>query len=99
MEPDSQFLSAFRRRKEDVPHMRNNWLCYDFKGRRITPTDCAIRSRRDPNRGHQIGHLVYDNLPGHEHLKFWLVDISVNGEYWHVVDLMTRRTSTLTGLQ
>jgi hypothetical protein len=38
LETDSRFGSAYRKKTEDIPHTRNNWLCYDFKERRIVPT-------------------------------------------------------------
>jgi hypothetical protein len=43
-EADSRFSSAYRRREEAIPHARNNWVCYDFKERRIVPTHYAIRT-------------------------------------------------------
>jgi hypothetical protein len=30
LEAGSCFLSTYRGREEDIPHTRNNWLCYDF---------------------------------------------------------------------
>jgi hypothetical protein len=68
LETDSLFLSAFRRREENIPHTRNNWVCHDFKERRIVPTACAVRT-------HGLG-------PGGHHLKSWLVETSVGGEDW-----------------
>jgi hypothetical protein len=44
LETDSLFQSAFRGKKEDIPHTRNNWICYDFKERRILPTHYTIRA-------------------------------------------------------
>jgi hypothetical protein len=52
---DSLFHSACRMREEDVTHRRNNWVCYDFKERRIVPTHCAIHAN--------------NCCPGNEHLK------------------------------
>jgi hypothetical protein len=70
LETDSYFCSAYRR-KEDILHTRNNWLCYDFKERKIVPTHYAIRT----------------NLagPGYSHLKSWLVETSADGESWREV--------------
>jgi hypothetical protein len=34
----SYFRSAFRNKEEDIPHTRNNWLCYNFKEKKIVPT-------------------------------------------------------------
>jgi hypothetical protein len=39
----SRFLSSFRDKAENIPQERNNWICYDFKERRIVPTHYAIR--------------------------------------------------------
>jgi hypothetical protein len=44
LEDDSHFSSACRSRSEDIPHTRNNWVCYDFKERRIVPTHYAVRT-------------------------------------------------------
>jgi hypothetical protein len=44
LETSSVFYSAFRYPSEGIPHTRNNWLCHDFKERRIVPTRYAIRS-------------------------------------------------------
>jgi IS1 family transposase len=58
---------------QNTPHTRNNWLCYDFKDRRIVPTHYAIRS-------HQHGDS------GAEHLKSWLVETSADSQTWKEVD-------------
>jgi hypothetical protein len=71
-ETDSLFFSAFRDKEEDIPHTRNNWICYDFKERRIVPTHYTIRT-------HHGG-------PGDDHLKSWLVETSVDGKTWREVD-------------
>jgi hypothetical protein len=44
LETDSQFHSACRGPSHDVPHTRNNRVCYDFKERRIVPTNYVIRT-------------------------------------------------------
>jgi hypothetical protein len=67
----SLFLSTYRKKEDRVPHTRNNWLCYDFKGRRIVPTHYAIRT--------------YGDSPGGEHLKSWLVETSADGKSWYEV--------------
>jgi hypothetical protein len=72
METDSTFYSAYRRKEEDIRHTRNNWICYDFGERWITPTHYAIRS--------------YVGDPGSNHLKSWLVETSVDGDTWQEVD-------------
>jgi hypothetical protein len=71
LETDLRFFSAYRPKKEDIPHTRNNWICYDFKKRRIVPTHYTIRTNSDG--------------PGYSHLKSWLVETSVDGENWREV--------------
>jgi hypothetical protein len=58
-------------KKEDIPHTRNNWICYNFKERRIVPTHYTIRT--------------HDHGTGYGHLKSWLVETSVDGESWQEV--------------
>jgi hypothetical protein len=71
LESGSVFLSAYRDKKEDIRHTRNNWICYNFKERRIAPTHYTIRT----------------NAAGLHcsHLKSWLVETSVDGESWREV--------------
>jgi hypothetical protein len=38
LEADSRFISAYRKKEEDILHARNNWVCYDFLERTIVPT-------------------------------------------------------------
>jgi hypothetical protein len=71
LETDSEFLSAFCLKKEDTPHMRNNWICYDFKERRIAPTHYTIHT----NAGY----------PGGLHLKVWLLETSTDGQSWREI--------------
>jgi hypothetical protein len=70
-ETDSLLIPVSRRRDEYTRHTKNNWLCYDFKERRIVPTHYAIRTN--------------DGRPGHSHLKSWLVDTSADGQSWREV--------------
>jgi hypothetical protein len=72
LETSSYFHSAFRNSSEDIPHTRNNWICYDFKERRIMPTHYTIRT--------------FHGGPGDEHLKSWLVETSLDGKDWREVD-------------
>jgi hypothetical protein len=65
------FGSAFRWRNEYIPHTRNNWICYDFKERRIVPTHYTIGTNYD--------------YPGRNHLKSWLVETSTDGKNWQEV--------------
>jgi hypothetical protein len=68
----SCFFSAFRNKEDDIPHTRNNWICYDIKNRTIAPTHYAIRTYRSEKRGW--------------HLKSWLVELSTDGKSWQEVD-------------
>jgi hypothetical protein len=70
LETVSRFQSAYRY-GSDVLHTRNNWICYDFKERRIVPTHYTIRT--------------HGNNPGGSHLKSWLVETSTDGESWQEV--------------
>jgi hypothetical protein len=72
LETDSLFASAFRMKEEDIPHTRNNWVCYDFKERRIVPTHYAIRTY---NWNGSFGW----------HLKLWLVETLADGKNWRDV--------------
>jgi hypothetical protein len=69
LETDSVFMSRYR--TENFPPMRNNWLCSDFKERRIVPTHYTIRT--------------CFGRPGDFHLKSWLVETSVDGKNWREV--------------
>jgi hypothetical protein len=40
----SYFCSVHRGKQSDVPHTRNNWVCYEFKGSRVLPTHYSIRT-------------------------------------------------------
>jgi hypothetical protein len=71
LETDSCFRSACRDKKEDIPHTRNNWLCYDFRERRIVPTHYTIRSNW--------------HGPSSSHLKSWLIETSADGKSWREV--------------
>jgi hypothetical protein len=46
VDTDSFFCSQQRKSTDDIPETRNNWLCYDFKNRRVLPTHYAIRTSR-----------------------------------------------------
>jgi hypothetical protein len=66
------FFSAWRHSfGADIPRTRNNWICYDFKERRIVPTHYAIRTHESVRRCF--------------HLKSWLVETSADGENWREV--------------
>jgi hypothetical protein len=69
LETYSRFVSAYR--LKGIPHTRNNWICYDFKERRIMPTHYTIRT--------------HDGDPGGSHLKSWIVETSTDGKSWREV--------------
>jgi hypothetical protein len=71
LESDSYFLSACCQKEEEIPHTRNNWVCYDFNERRILPTHYTIRT--------------HNSNPGYAHLKSWLVETSADRETWRKV--------------
>ena len=48
-----------------------NWICYDFKDRRVIPTSYSVRSMGD-NYG--------------EHLKSWVIEVSNDGSLWTEID-------------
>jgi hypothetical protein len=68
----SAFCSAWRDDEENIGCTRNNWICYDFKQRRIMPTHYAIRS--------------WNGAPGAAHPKGWIVETSEDGVAWKEVD-------------
>jgi hypothetical protein len=82
LEADSEFRSAYRRKEEYITPTRNNWLCYDFKERRIAPTHYALRTN----------HWG----PGKAHLKSWLIETSADGQSWREV-AREEDTSRLNG--
>jgi hypothetical protein len=81
LDADSCFFSAYRNSWDPIPPTRNNWVCYDFKVRRIVPTHYAIRT--------------YGYGPGGFHLKSWLVETSADGECWR--EVARAEGSTLNG--
>jgi hypothetical protein len=71
LETGSHFGSAYREKTEGIPHTRNNWICYDFKERRIVPTHYTIRTNNCGSGGW--------------HLRSWLVETSADGKNWREV--------------
>jgi len=67
----SFFYSAYRARSEDIPHTRNNWICYDFGGLKIVPTHYVLRSCNWTGNGENCANL-----------KSWVVETSLDGEEW-----------------
>jgi hypothetical protein len=72
MQSDSRFCSKYRTMGAVIPQAANNWICYDFKTRRIVPTHYAIRSCHTDRGG--------------SHLKSWIVATSIDGTTWTEVD-------------
>jgi hypothetical protein len=68
----SFFNSGHHHSSDDIGHERNNWICYDFKDRRIIPSHYSIRS--------------YDAGEGNGHPKNWVVEVSADGDKWTVID-------------
>jgi hypothetical protein len=71
LESSPCFFSAYRTKEEDIPHARNNWVCYVFKERRIVPKRYTIHTN--------------GNDRGSWHLKSWLLETSTDGENWREV--------------
>jgi hypothetical protein len=68
----SEYWSNYHRVSDNIQHTRNNWVCYDFKEKRIVPSHYTVRTNDSP--------------PGGLHLKSWLVEKSAYGENWREVD-------------
>jgi hypothetical protein len=71
LESDSRFYSACRWAPEDIPHTKNNWICHDFKERRIGPTHYAVRT--------------HYGIQGGLHLRSCLIETSADGKSWQEV--------------
>jgi hypothetical protein len=69
---ESTFRLPYCARQEDTHNGANSWIRYDFKNLRIMPTHYAVRS-------HASGW-------GFAHLKSWVVEISVDGKHWTLID-------------
>jgi hypothetical protein len=70
---NSCFSSMSRGREDDILHTRNNWICYDFKDRRVIVTHYTLRSNH-------TGGVNDANL------KSWAIDVSVDGNIWIQID-------------
>jgi hypothetical protein len=68
---DSVLLSTFRAATATIRHARNNWVCYDFKEKRIVSTHYAIR--------------LYWNHQDGCHMKSRPVEPSADGKTWREV--------------
>jgi hypothetical protein len=70
---DSFFCSTHSRSHGNlVPHVHNNWICYDFKGRRIILTHYVVPT--------------YGAGAGGNHIKSWLIERSTDGQCWSEID-------------
>ena len=49
----------------------NQWICYDFKDRRVTPTGYTVKT----SKGY-----------GCDHLKSWVIEVSNDGDVWTEID-------------
>jgi hypothetical protein len=65
------FCSAYREKKDDIPHTSNNWVDRDFQQRRIVSMHGAIRSSGD--------------APAGSHVKSRPVETFMDGENWQEV--------------
>jgi hypothetical protein len=62
LETDYFSHSAYRKGKNDIPYIRNKFVCYDFKERRIVPRHYAIRTNWE---GHHLkSRLVETSADG-----------------------------------
>jgi hypothetical protein len=68
---NSVFWSKYR--SSAIPHTRNNWICYDFKARKVAPTHYSIRSI----------HFGWADDPN---LRSWLVETSNDATVWKEID-------------
>jgi hypothetical protein len=69
----SCFVSIFHKKDEDIPETANNWICYDFKNRRVIVTHYAVRS-------------MYNGYVNGPNLKSWLIEVSLDGCEWTEID-------------
>jgi hypothetical protein len=68
----SFFCSAYRDRDEDIPKTDNNWICYDFQHRLITPNHYLIRPK-------------WNGGTNGPNLRTWRLEGSRDGENWHTI--------------
>jgi hypothetical protein len=71
LDEDSSFCSNGE--GGDIGHSPNNWICYDFRDRRIAPTHYTIRSE-------------YDDRSNSINLRSWAVEVSNDGRNWQQID-------------
>jgi hypothetical protein len=70
---DSYFWSTSKPKFSNILAGRNNWICYDFRAWKVIPTHYSVRSR-------------YDGGVNAANLLSWLVETSMDGEEWSVID-------------
>lgn len=61
-------------------NIRDSWLCYDFRDRKVKPTYYSIRSTRDYAKGYH-------------HLKNWCIEGSNDNKDWKILDARNDETS------
>jgi hypothetical protein len=71
---NSGFESDARPRSEKIVETQNNWICYDFKDRRVIVTNYSVRS-------------AWNTAPNFSHPKCWAVDVSMDMEKWTAIDV------------
>jgi hypothetical protein len=84
LETCSAFFPTYGNKEEDSRYIKNNWVCCDFKERRIVPTHYTIHTNGD--------------IPRKAHLKPWLVETSANGTSWREVALEEGNLSSTTAV-
>jgi hypothetical protein len=58
----SSFMSAVR--TGDIPHSRNNWLCFDFNTSRIAPSHYTLRTRFDREDANMASWILEGSADG-----------------------------------
>lgn len=61
-------------------NIRDSWLCYDFKERKVRPTHYSIRS-------------THDYAKGYHHLKNWCIEGSNDNMEWKILDVRNEESS------
>jgi hypothetical protein len=59
---------------EEIVETRNNWICYNFKDRKVASTNYSIGS-------------AWNTAPHFSHPKCLAVDVSLDGEEWKAIDV------------
>lgn len=74
---EPQFVTIFEDQNKFFYTKReqNSWICFDFKNRRVIPTDYTIRS------------IQWDE--NNEHPRNWVIECSCDNNSWEIVDEQT----------